>query len=332
MKILNKKDLKTFLKFLNYLNEGIIVVDEFQNIVYTNKYACKILSLNEPEGKHFSEIIKNDYLYSIIAHNYERDRQEEIIIDDKKFLVKLYHIDDKKFIHFTDITPYEIYKQAKKDFVSNVSHELKTPIAVLKGVIETLEAEEDEKNKRKFLSMALKRINQMDSLVNDLLILARLEAQEYKVIKTEIYLKRLVNHIFEDISYIAKEKSVKLINNVPENLKIYGDENKLSILLKNLVENAVKYNKEKGLVEVNGYKDREYTVIEVKDTGIGIPSKSLPLIFERFYRVDKSRSRSVGGTGLGLSIVKHITEAHNGKIEVESKVNKGTKFKIYIPD
>ncbi len=332
MKILNKKDLKTFLKFLDYLNEGIIVVDEFQNIVYTNKYAREILSLNKPEGKHFSEIIKNNYLFSIIAHNYEGDTQEEIIIDDKKFLVKLYHIDDKKFIHFTDITPYEIYKQAKKDFVSNVSHELKTPIAVLKGVIETLEAEEDDKNKRKFLSMALKRINQMDSLVNDLLILARLEAQEYKVIKTEIYLKRLVNHIFEDISYIAKEKSVKLINNVSDNLKIYGDENKLSILLKNLVENAVKYNKEKGLVEVNGYKDREYTVIEVKDTGIGIPSKSLPLIFERFYRVDKSRSRSVGGTGLGLSIVKHITEAHNGKIEVESKVNKGTKFKIYIPN
>ena len=332
MKISNKKDLKTFLKFLDYLNEGIIVVDKSQNIVYTNKYASEILKLSNSEGRHFSEVIKNNYLYSIISHNYEGDKQEEIIINDKKFLVKLYHIDGKKFIHLTDITPYEIYKQAKKDFVSNVSHELKTPLSVLKGVIETLENEEKDNNKRKFLNMALKRIDQMDSLVNDLLILARLEAQEYKVIKTEINLRRLVNHTFEDIFYIAKEKKVKLINNVSTNLKILGDENKLSILLKNLVENAVKYNKENGLVEVNGYKQNGYIVIEVKDTGIGIPSKSLPLIFERFYRVDKSRSRSVGGTGLGLSIVKHITEAHNGKIEVESKINKGTIFRIYIPD
>ncbi|RUM58990.1 MAG: PAS domain-containing sensor histidine kinase [Persephonella sp.] len=331
MKILSKKDLKTFIKFLDYLNEGILVIDEKERIVYLNKYGKEILNLERPEGKHFSEVIENNYLYSIIAHKYEEDRQEEIIIDDRKFLVKIYHIDGKKFIHFTDITPFEIYKQAKKDFVSNVSHELKTPLAVLKGVLETLESEEMDDNKRKFLKMALKRINQMDSLVNDLLIIARLEAQEYKVIKTEINLKKLVNQIFEDLNYIAKEKNIKLINSIPSDLKIKGDEKKICILLKNLIENGVKYNKENGLVDVKGYIKEKYFVIEVIDTGIGIPAKSLPLIFERFYRVDKSRSRSVGGTGLGLSIVKHITEAHNGKIEVESEVNKGTKFRIYLP-
>ena len=331
VKKIKLSDFETFLKFLDYLKEGIIVIDEDKTINYANKYVENLLNIKEPEGKHFSNVIKNNYLYSIIAHEYENDVQEEIIIDDKKFLVKVYHIDNKKFVHLTDITPFEVYKQAKKDFVSNVSHELKTPIAVLKGVIETLESEENDDGKRKFISMAQKRINQMDTLINDLLIIARLESKEDKIIKTNINLKRFIDQIYEDLAHLTQEKNIKFFNKVNENFKIYGDEKKLSILLKNLVENAIKYNKENGKVEVNGFTDGNYTVIEVKDTGIGIPKEALPLIFERFYRVDKSRSRNVGGTGLGLSIVKHIAEAHKGKVSVESTLGEGSSFKIYLP-
>ncbi len=331
VKKIKLSDFETFLKFLDYLKEGIIVIDEDKTINYANKYVENLLNIKEPEGKHFSNVIKNNYLYSIIAHEYEKDVQEEIIIDDKKFLVKVYHIDNKKFVHLTDITPFEVYKQAKKDFVSNVSHELKTPIAVLKGVIETLESEEDDEGKKKFISMAQKRINQMDTLINDLLIIARLESKEDKIIKTNINLKRFIDQIYEDLAHLTQEKNIKFFNKVNENFKIYGDEKKLSILLKNLVENAIKYNKENGKVEVNGFTDGNYTVIEVKDTGIGIPKEALPLIFERFYRVDKSRSRNVGGTGLGLSIVKHIAEAHKGKVSVESTLGEGSSFKIYLP-
>ncbi|RMA97253.1 sensor histidine kinase [Hydrogenothermus marinus] len=331
-KKINIADLKTFLKFLDFLNEGIIVIDENKIVNYANKYAENLLGVKEPEGQHFSEVIKNNYLYSIVSHKYNEDiYQTEIIIDSKKFLVKVYNIDNKKFVHLTDITPFEVYKQAKKDFVSNVSHELKTPIAVLKGAIETLDQEEKDKDKKRFISMALKRINQMDTLINDLLIIARLESKEDKVVKTQIDLKRFINDVYEDLSHLTKEKNINFKNNIKENSIIYGDEQKLSILFKNLIENAIKYNKDNGVVEVNSFENGKYIVVEVKDTGIGIPKKALPLIFERFYRVDKSRSRSVGGTGLGLSIVKHITEAHKGKVEVDSKLGEGSSFKVYLP-
>jgi two-component system phosphate regulon sensor histidine kinase PhoR len=331
VKKIKLRDFETFLKFLDFLKDGIIVIDEDKTINYANKYVENLLGIKEPEGKHFSEVIKNNYLYSIISHEYDKDVQEEIIIDDKKFLVKIYHIDDKKFVHLTDITPFEVYKQAKKDFVSNVSHELKTPIAVLKGVIETLESEEKDDDKKRFISMALKRINQMDTLINDLLIIARLESKEDKVIKTNINLKKLIDQIYEDLSHLTKEKNVKFYNNLDNNFKIYGDEKKLSILFKNLIENAIKYNKENGKVEISSTSENNFNVILIKDTGIGIPKESLPLIFERFYRVDKSRSRNVGGTGLGLSIVKHIAEAHKGKVEVESILGEGSTFKVYLP-
>jgi two-component system phosphate regulon sensor histidine kinase PhoR len=331
LKRIKQDDLNTFLKFLDFLNEGIIVIGEDKVVLYVNKYAEKVLKIKNGEGKHFSDVVKNNYLYSIISHEYQKDIQEEIIIDDKKFLVKIYHIDGKKFVHLTDITPFELYKQAKKDFVANVSHELKTPIAVLKGVIETLEAEETDEGKKKFLQIAEKRVNQMNSLINDLLIIARLESKEDKLIKTKIKLKGFVNSIFEDLNPISDEKGIKLINKIPEGFVLYADENKMSILLKNLIENAIKYNKPHGKVEVSSYKENKFSVIEVKDTGIGIPKESLPLIFERFYRVDKSRSRNIGGTGLGLSIVKHIVEAHKGKLEVESKINEGSTFRIKIP-
>ena len=331
VKKLHKSDISAFLKFLDFLNEGIIVIDHDRNILYMNNYIENLLGISNGEGKHFSEVVKNNYLYSIISHEYSSDVQEEIIINDKKFLVKIYHIDDKKFIHLTDITPFELYKQAKKDFVANVSHELKTPIAVLKGVIETLNQEERDEDKKRFLKIAEKRIDQMNSLINDLLIIARLESKEDKLIKKKIKLKGLVNSIYEDLAPIAEEKNIKFFNNIPEDFSIFADESKISILLKNLIENAIKYNKENGTVRINGYEDKNFSTIEVSDTGIGIPKESLPLIFERFYRVDKSRSRNIGGTGLGLSIVKHIVEAHKGKLEVKSEINKGSTFIVKIP-
>ena len=149
--------------------------------------------------------------------------------------------------------------------------------------------------------------------------------------KTEINLKGLIQSVIEDLTHISKEKNIEILNKVPNDFKINADENKLVILLKNLIENAIKYNKLGGKVEIRTRKTNKNFIIEVKDTGIGIPKEALPLIFERFYRVDKSRSRNVGGTGLGLSIVKHITEAHNGKIKVESKLGEGSTFKVYLP-
>ena len=327
----SRLDYEILISFLDYLKEGVIIVDEDKNILFVNRFAQKFLNTPNYEGKHFKEVINDNYLYSIISHDYDKDTKLEANIESSKYLVNIYHIKGKKIVHLQDITPFEIYKQAKKDFVSNVSHELKTPISVLKSAMETIEEEIKDSNILKFVDMAKKRINQMDSLINDLLILARLESQEDLVKKTKYSLYKQVEDIFEDLKHLTKEKNIRLINSIPKDFEIYADEQKLSIALKNLIVNAIKYNIQNGLVEVDVKTDKKYDIISIKDTGIGIPPESIPLIFERFYRVDKSRSRNIGGTGLGLSIVKHITEAHKGKVWVESQVGKGSIFYIKIP-
>lgn len=144
------------IKFLDFLKEGIIVVDCEKRIEFINSYARKFFKDENPEGKHFSEVVEDNYLYSIISYEDKKDKKVEVEIDDKKYLVNIIYIDDKKIIHLQDITPFEVYKQAKKDFVSNVSHELKTPISVLKSVMETLESETDPQVIKKFIDMAQK--------------------------------------------------------------------------------------------------------------------------------------------------------------------------------
>ncbi|MGB9766958.1 MAG: ATP-binding protein [Sulfurihydrogenibium sp.] len=321
------------ITFLDFLKEGIIIVDEeSKTIEFVNRFAKKFLKNEDYVGKNFKEVIDNDYITSLISYNQDKEVKAEVNIDNQKYLINVYKIEGKKIIHLQDITPFEVYKQAKKDFVSNVSHELKTPISVLKSAVETLEEEKDPVMIKKFLDIAKKRIDQMDHLINDLLILARLESQEDQVKKEHYNLYKQIEDIFEDLKHLTQEKNITLINQVPKNFVIYADEQKLSIALKNLVENAIKYNKQDGKVIVNAVKDSKNVTISVEDTGIGIPEESIPLVFERFYRVDKSRSRNIGGTGLGLSIVKHITEAHKGKVWVESKLGKGSKFYIRIPN
>ncbi|MFN4306222.1 sensor histidine kinase [Sulfurihydrogenibium azorense] len=321
------------ITFLDFLKEGIIIVDDETKVIeFVNRFAKKFLKDENYEGKNFKEVIDNDYIYSLISYNQEKDVKAEVNIDNQKYLINVYRIEGKKIIHIQDITPFEVYKQAKKDFVSNVSHELKTPISVLKSAVETIEEEKDPVMIKKFVNIAKKRIEQMDHLINDLLILARLESQEDQVKKERYDLHKQIEEIFEDLKHLTEEKEIQLINQVPNKFDVYADEQKLSIALKNLIENAIKYNKQNGKVIVKAIKDSRYTTITVEDTGIGIPEESIPLIFERFYRVDKSRSRNIGGTGLGLSIVKHITEAHKGKVWVESKLGEGSKFFIKIPN
>lgn len=318
------------IKFLDYLKESIIVIDADKNIEFINSYASLFFKEN-PVGKYFSEVVKDSYLYSLISYEDRKDRKVEVEIEDKKYLVNIYYIEDKKIIHLQDITPFEVYKQAKKDFVSNVSHELKTPISVLKSVMETLETEQDPHMIKKFIEMAQKRINQMDNLVQDLLILAKLESKEEKIQKQIVKLHQIVDSIFEDLKHLTFDKNIKLINETTDNDTVYVDEQKFIIALKNLIENGIKYNKPNGIVKVYTYKQDNSDIVVVEDTGIGIPKESIPLIFERFYRVDKSRSRNIGGTGLGLSIVKHIIEAHKGKVWVESQYGIGSKFYIKLP-
>jgi len=223
------------------------------------------------------------------------------------------------------------YEQSKREFVDNASHELKTPISVLRGIVETLLEEEEDQRKRRFLEKALRRIEQMQNLVEDLLTLTKLESGRERLNLSEFKLRELVEEVYDSLEQEFVKREVSFENLVSEDFKMFADRQKFFLLLRNLIDNAVKYNKKGGKVRVLAKKEENKQVLEVEDTGIGIPPEHVPFIFERFYRVDKGRSKEMGGTGLGLSIVKHIVFLHGGEIRVHSKPGEGSRFSVIIP-
>ncbi len=218
----------------------------------------------------------------------------------------------------------------RKDFVGNVSHELKTPIFNIQGYILTLleGGLEDPKINKLYLTRSEKSIDRMISIVEDLESITKLETGELKPHYTVFDMIKLVEEVFEMEHMMAKEQKITLqFSNKPDKpVLVHADKKRIIEVLSNLVTNGIKYGKKKGFVKVGIYDFDEKIMVEVSDNGIGISKKDLPRIFERFYRVDKSRSREQGGTGLGLSIVKHIIEAHNQTINVQSVLDEGTTF------
>ncbi|SMO61658.1 sensor histidine kinase [Gracilimonas mengyeensis] len=224
----------------------------------------------------------------------------------------------------------------RKEFIGDISHELKTPIFAIQGFIETLlnGALEDEEVNREFLRKAMRNVNRLIYLTKDLMEISKLETGELKSEIEEIYLYEVIHDIIESLNYKAEKENIKLtIHDFDKNLKVKVDKNQVKQVFINLIENAIKYNVPNGEVEVYVYvkpKQPERVFVSVKDTGIGIDEKDIPRVTERFFRVDKSRSRERGGTGLGLAIVKHIMEAHGEKFHIESEPNKGSTFTISL--
>lgn len=219
-------------------------------------------------------------------------------------------------------------EQARTEFLGNVSHELRTPIFTIQGYLETLldGAIEDKNVNKIFLNKALNHTNNLNTLLNDLIDISMIEAGQmrmsFRYFKIHEFLKNLMNEYNQQ----AESKGLKLfLHSVNEKLELFGDKNRLRQVMVNLITNAIKYT-EKGNVEIGVIEEGNSAIVYVQDTGLGISPEDLPRIFERFYRVDKDRSRDLGGTGLGLAIVKHILEAHDSKINVESKLNHGSKF------
>ncbi len=235
-----------------------------------------------------------------------------------------------------DITKLKRLETVRKDFVANVSHELKTPITSIKGFVETLKetGKENPEDVERFLGIISKHADRLNAIIDDLLSLSRIEqAESAEHIKLE---KEKLLHIIESAALLcrrkAEEKNIELAAECDPSLTAVVNPALLEQAIVNLVDNAVKYSAAGGTVKIRGFEDGSEIVVEVKDSGCGIPKDDLPRIFERFYRVDKARSRSLGGTGLGLSIVKHIANLHRGQVTVESEVGKGSVFKLKIPN
>jgi len=230
------------------------------------------------------------------------------------------------------INRIEFEKMVRQEFFSNASHELKTPLTSVRGYTELLENDmvTDEKMKRDFLLRIKKETENMTNLINDILMISRLETKEAEVVLSEVRICPLVSEVCTSLEPLAKECQVSVNMNCRP-LTLNANTQQLRELLSNLIMNAIKYNKPGGSVSVTVTSEAKEIVIIVEDTGVGIPDDAKQRVFERFYRVDKGRSKKVGGTGLGLSIVKHIVNFYNGTIELESKLSEGTKFTVRLP-
>jgi len=233
-------------------------------------------------------------------------------------------------VTFHDITEMRALEKTKKDFVVNVSHELRTPLTAIKGFLETIEPRAEDEN-RPYLEIVRRNTERMISIVEDLLVLSELEERGAKIDKTAVDLKPLAESILKMFEKRARDKGLGLSLQAPADLpEVQADPGQMEGLLLNLVDNALKYT-DKGSVTVRLASRDGQMSIEVDDTGPGIGADHLPHVFERFYVVDKSRSKKLGGTGLGLSIVKHIVLAHKGTVSVKSRVGEGTTFSVLLP-
>jgi two-component system, OmpR family, phosphate regulon sensor histidine kinase PhoR len=233
---------------------------------------------------------------------------------------------------FHDITELKKLEQTRKDFVANVSHELKTPVTSLKGFTETLldGAMHDEELREKFLTIIAKESERLEVLISDLLELSRIEGEHFNLNWEEVDLADLTAEVTTMLADKAKEKGMNFYTKTDGNVKVLADSARLKQVLINLINNAIVYTPQGGDIRIRVRGQEENVVIEVSDTGIGITKKEIPRIFERFYRVDRARSRNSGGTGLGLAIVKHLAEAHHAKLSVDSKPGKGTTFRLEL--
>jgi two-component system phosphate regulon sensor histidine kinase PhoR len=226
-------------------------------------------------------------------------------------------------------------EQFRKEFLMNLTHEVRTPIFNIQGYIETLlnGAIEDNQVNRKFLHNAANSVERLVHLVNDLHEISKLESGSIPLVIEHFHIQKIVNEVFEEVGLKANQKQIRLEikNDTNPDTLVDGDKNKYKQVLTNLIENAIKYGSENGIVNVGWYAlDKNSILVEVTDNGPGISEEHLPRIFERFYRADKSRNRSIGGTGLGLAIVKHIIEAHGQNVTVRSKIGIGTTFGFTI--
>lgn len=240
---------------------------------------------------------------------------------------------DMALLLLHDLSEIRRHEKMQKEFVSNVSHELRTPITAVRTTAEALiaGAKNDEELVDRFLNTIVAESDRLSALIDDLMDIAKRESGVTRVAATNLNLAEVVRRAFAPIRPLAERKRIDVGFDVPEDIVLRADEIQIVQLIRNLLDNAVKYTPAEGRVDVSAVRGRDEVAISVRDTGIGIPDGEVDRIFERFYRVDKARSRSLGGTGLGLAIVRDIVEAHGGRIEVETELGVGSAFTVRLP-
>lgn len=329
---------------LKSMTEGVLVVDGRGQIILANLAIEHLFGVTEPEimGQSIRLGIRNNEIADLVeevARNI-RSVEKEINITfpvEKSFLALASPVREREggvvcVLH--DITELRKLESYRSEFIANISHELKTPLTAIRNYVETLEggALEDGEHNREFLSKIDKHATNLSALIDDILELSRLESRKELGPFARIDLAEIIGHALETVAEKARKKNINLGKRCEvEDFYISGMEDHIYRSILNLLDNAINYTNEGGKVEISCSRKDGRIEVSVSDTGIGIPEEHLPRIFERFYRVDKARSRELGGTGLGLAIVKHVMSIHNGTVEVESEVGRGSTFTLRFP-
>ncbi len=329
----------------NSMLEGLLLLDRNRRIYLANRAFKNLFGLKaELRGKTIMEALRVHELAALV----ERVESDGQVFD---YELKLPELSERwlqvnaaaifnsageregTILVFHDLTRLKQLERTREEFVANVSHELRTPLSLIKGYVETLldGARNNPEVAQRFLKIIERNTHRLDLLIQDLLTISALESGRTKLNLQPVELRPLIEKIFSDLKPPAHNKNVELINQLPD-LTATADVNRLEQVLANLVDNAIKYGRAQGRVIVGGRKaDDEKIEIFVQDDGPGIPPEALDRVFERFYRVDKARSREQGGTGLGLSIVKHIVQNHGGEVWAKSELGKGATFFFTLP-
>jgi two-component system phosphate regulon sensor histidine kinase PhoR len=336
------QDKAQLLTIISSMSEGLIAIDHHQRILLVNRAGTQLMNLKmgDIQGRPLWEVMPLDEVLKGVSDVFltGQDRKFRIGPIDGRHLeitiCRLPAMQGGVTILAYDVTEATQYQELRKEFVANVSHELRTPLTVIKGFIETLVdgAVDDKDRARQYLETVGRHTEQLTNLVNDLLDLSRLDSAQPLAKREPVDVNAAAKKVTELMLPAAQKKRQTLRVDLAEPLPpIMGDADYLHRALFNLIDNAVKYTREGGEIRLWTATSNGEVTIDVADNGIGIPLEDQPRIFERFYRVDRSRSREMGGTGLGLSIVKHVVQSHGGTIDVQSALGSGSRFTMRLP-
>ncbi|MCW5962090.1 MAG: PAS domain-containing protein [Pyrinomonadaceae bacterium] len=336
--------LLTLSNMLETMSESVIITGPNTRILLANSAAEIIFSRNFEtlKDRRLSEVIRDPDVHEAYRKALESDISSEIRLetagkDLRKFNVRVAPIEingSRSAVGvFYDVTKIERLENIRQEFLSNISHELRTPLTSILAFVETLEdgAIEDKENNSRFLRVIRKNAERMHHLIDDILELSSIESGTIRIDPQLIALGPQVDEAFTNLSSKAADRRISLVSEIDKEVRVFADVMRLGQMLTNLIDNAIKFNREGGTVVVRHTSSAAKNIISITDSGNGIPPEHQVRIFERFYRTDRARSNEIGGTGLGLAIVKHLARLHGGEVNVASAVGKGTTFSIELP-
>ena len=342
-----KEERENIAAIVENLVEGVVSFDPLGHVLFSNPSACRFLGLDKSQlnGRSVWEVIRHKELAELVERCrhlalHDHEHLEVVIHAPIPMALEVYGLPfplanqkNGSVMVLHDVTQLRRLEQVRTEFIDNVSHEIRTPLAAIIGYLETLidEPSLETPNNRKFVQVAHQHAERLNRLVDDLRSLSEIESGKVRLKCEALALKNVVDEVSDMFESHIQNKHLHLVNHIDEDVRVWSDKDRVVQIFLNLIDNAIKYSFEGGSITFQVERRDEAIVVQVTDTGQGIPSTDLPRITERFYRVDRARSRAEGGTGLGLSIVKHLVQLLDGQLHISSEVGKGTRIEIELP-